>query len=695
MADLIFQKKVEGSTDLVFEASDFIELGEYDLEFKTESPVGTDIVFGLEVPKPLGQYDLLFEDEVPEGSDIIFGAKKIIEGQLPEITGELTLGVVLPKVEATANYIRYLYGVVLELPVPRFRPSVEYSYHINTFRGVSASAFSGFSETAQVSDAMSLGFSEAKPTYGSTSVIFSKGIACSVTTKATFTEAYRVKTYVHTLFEAGQPVKEVKYTQAQETVGLARSTRTLSESADPMPLVFKGGHFQDSDPILGERKVIFQKGEALSHRWGYTTNYSEPVSRSFAVGFESAEHPINKVSILPPIEPPPTITFGDPFEHDILFKCSPSDQELDPEDYSIVFNNCVKAVDPVEPPTPPSTNYTEPYFVINSIELTNLETGEIVQATSVDFSTDLNSFAWSGSMSVPANQISKLESPTNKPVKVGLTFNGNYAVFMVQKISKATTFNKASYTVSVISPTALLDEPYSRSDSATIMQDASPQALIEARLNTQVTGVGLDWQYLSSLDWVVTAKTFSYQELTPIKAIGKLLEGSAAFLYSALAGDSLVVKRKRVNEFWESAIEPILINSDIITSLSFTREKHRDYDAVYVVSGLGNVSGITARVVRDAYAGTELAPQIVAPTLTSPQAVRDAGKYRLGTAGVVETRTLSQPVIEGAELLKPADLVQFTLDGVVSIGTVQSTSISLKFNHQYQNFTVEVVKGFN
>lgn len=660
----------------------------YDLEFNQLPHGEGEVVFG-QLPFTLGEYDLVFDSELRDDNHIIFGDAPALGGTIPEIQAALDLPLQSFYLSGFATAYKDLYRLSIRLPLPPLPLTMVGSYDVNTFRGMARGAVQSFSESDFIIEDTRSKLRDSVRVLESFKTRFQEADFVIDTSLMRYQDSYIVKREAVTFFEQAQPVKEFIVTSSQVAEGVSRAKDVSFEAAESLSSHSSKVGFQEGEIVSRQTKTLAESATPVSRRFGFSNYYSQAYNKSFDVFYQNAEFPVNVVTkvVVPPVLPSYPI-YRDQYEYDIGFSCLPTVADLDPLDGTIIFNDCWKT----KPPS--SVDFTEPYFVINSIELINLETGEAIQATSLDFSTDLSSFAWSGSMTVSADEVGKITSPTNNPVKVGLTFNGKPAVFMVQTISKAVSFNKAVYKVELISPTALLDSPYSRIDSRTVTEDIAPQSLIEPMMHTNVTGLVLKWQYLSPLDWVVAANTFTYQELAPVKAIGKLLEGSAAFMYSDLDGSGLTIKRKRQVEFWEEGLNPKVLDMNLLSSLSFAQERHRNFDAVYVISGLNTTLGITAHVVRDAYAGTELAPQIIAPTLTSPSSIRDAGKYRLGTAGIVETRTLSQPIIEGEHLLVPSDLVSFEQDGVSYIGTVLSTSVSLKFNSQYQNFVVEVVKGF-
>lgn len=705
--DLEFNKSPVEGNDLVFggvagkaEPSDPYQLGKNDLMFTRPPVTSNDLVFAEPPPKlskeelyDLGLYDILFGTPALDSNDLVFGAE-LSEDVEPELEYdlELTLGITFPKIEATGHLARYGYTGAVLLPTRPQAPKIEGNYDVDTFTGFARFARQSF----QISDISTSSFASK---FTDSELLFQKVLT-------PFEEAEGVKDYKVSLFSLSEVVSTAYLTTYQMAEGVQRSLSSRSQIAEIVSKSY-GQPFQTAVGVSFKREVNYQQTELISGQWAqdyqksvgesrawqFATHLSEVMNRSFLVNFQSAEYPVNyRVPdvVVPPIDPEvPTV---DPtrYNYDLVFKCVDRLEYKDTYFADLVFNDgCYDVAPPI------SIDFTEPYFVKNTIDLINLETGEVILATSVDFSTDISSFAWSGSLAVPFTEVGKLTSPTNKPVLVSLTFNGQSAIFLVQSITKAVTFNNKSYKVGLISPTALLDSPYSREDSATLEVDKAPQTIVEELIDSQNTGIALDWQYLSVLDWVVLAKTFSYQSMSPIKAVGELLKGSAAFMFSELGSKTLTVKKKRPYAFWETAVDPIVLPEAFTSSYSLSTVHHRKYTGVYAISGVSEVQGITAFITRADYDGAELASQIIAPALTSNQALIDAGKYALGTAGVVEKRSLSMPIIEGQPFVVPADVVEFTHEGVVSIGTVLSTSVAIKFNSQYQNFEVEVVKGFN
>ena len=691
---LAFDRKVRWGTDLIF-GERGVALTETDLLFSSLNADGFNLVFGDKDFRPLGEFDLLFEDVPQEGFDLLFGSKE--EGEaIPVVDGMLTLSTLGVRPSVSGVVSRYTYYGSIILPPARLKPKVVAEYLVDTFKGLRVSTGTSFGSASIVETRSRVRTSEAEQEVFVFATAFEDAEKVKGVYWGSASTASSVSTYHTTFYQETEGVKTYYKTASQVAMSVSKQMSVGFQAA----VITSVRYNSDAQFTLGvsrEWRHAYEQAVYIGASFEYSNQYQTQVNNAFEVNYQNAEYPLNYIYRPPVVIPPDPDPDPEPEpekvqNNDISFECLPFKEELNPYYSDLIFNDVCQG-GAIEPPI--NVDFLEPYFVKNTIGLINLETGEVIAATSVDFSTDTSSFAWSGSLSVPASEVSKITSPTNKPVLLGLTFNGHEAIFLVQSITKSVSFNNKSYKVSVISPTALLSSPYSREDSFSLEQDAAPQTIIENLIDTPNTGIALDWQYLSPLDWIVKAKTFSYQSLPPIKAIGELVKDSAVFLYSELGSKTLTIKKKRPFAFWETVVDPIILQEAFTSSYSLSIEHHRNYTGVYAISGVSGVEGITAFITRAEYDGAELAPQIVVPPLTSNQALIDVGKYALGTSGVIEQRSLNTPIIEGQPLVKPADVVKFTHEGSTYVGTVLSTGINIKFNSQYQNFVVEVVKGFN
>lgn len=484
-------------------------------------------------------------------------------------------------------------------------------------------------------------------------------------------------------FEKAKPIQILNYTSTFESsvvIALSKS-QSLQKAETLSPIIYRTS-LQIGQLTYTSSNTSYQKSVPVERGLKSFFNLSSIIIHNFVGKFEKAEELGNPKPVIAVTPPTPTADKS----NDILFQCLAKEWEKNPHNYTIVFN------DTCELEFNQYTDFSEPIFVKNTFTLKNLETGQEIKANDLNFSTDVDSYAWTGSMTIPDNQVEFLKSPTNKAVLIEYIFNDIKAVFQVGKVSRNITFGQRSYKVKLSSPTIKFDEPVSGVNSYTNQDTLTPNAYAEQLLDQTNNGIGLVWDFLSPLEWVINKGAFTYQNLPPIKAIGAMLENSGAFISSSLDGKNLVVKRKRPLVFWEAVDSSKIINipSGVITSLGYEVEHLQHFNGVYVLA-----DDRTVFVKRKDTNGATLAPQVVAKQLTSDQSCVEVGRYTLANAGIIETHDLVKPILNDRVVLNPADIVKFTLDGTTYIGTVVSTSVAIKFNSQYQTFKVEVVKGFN
>ena len=626
--------------------------------------------------------------------DIVFGNNKLYDNYnivfndstaplVPPVYGSGLIPANLPKVRASGTNIRYIYVANISLKASNIKLAILSYYNVNN-------PFEWLKKNSGSLQEATIAINKSSHNFRNSLSNFNK-----ITT--TFEKADYLETFFYTKMEGGLTLGNklgsnfekagvfdslIINSSLESAVTFSVSRNQSLQRAELLNSNIYKTSLQNGETVYTLFNTDYQKSLPVERCWYSAYDLSSIAVHNFIGKFEKAEelgNPKPSIIILPP---KPVVDYN----ADILFMCLAKEWELDPYKYRIVFNDTCELI--ADQPT----DYSEPIFVKNTFTLKNLETGQEIKATDLSFSTDVDSYAWTGSMTIPDNQVAFLKSPTNKAVLIEYIFNDIKAVFQVGKVSRNITFGQRSYKVKLSSPTIKFDEPISGIDSYTNRDTLTPNAYAEKLIDPTNNGINLIWDFLPPLEWVINKGAFTYQNLSPIKAIGSMLENSGAFISSSLDGKNLIVKRKRPIVFWEEIDSSKIINipTGVITSLGYEIEHLQHFNGVYVLA-----DDRTVFVRRRETNGATLAPQVVAKQLTSNQACVEAGRYVLANAGIVETHDLAKPILNDGVLLNPADVIKFVLDGVTYIGTVISTNVAIKFNSQYQTFKVEVIKGFN
>lgn len=661
-------------------------MNENDILFdSTRKNISNDIIFN-DSELTATEYDLVFDDTTPsKDNNIYFGGI----GELPKfppVYGILTLSVPKPTLSAKGKSLPIAIQGILTLATSTARPSLIGYYNVNNPFEFLNKRVRKFQEACEVTAVSSDKFRNGVPLLVDKKPVMQKAVELFEDFSSKFVAQVENPLFSANLISFEKTESPIAFdtdSVSYYSEKLFSNSKQKSQRAYPLGVKVYRFSLQQGDKTTFKLDFNFQKSENISCYGRSSFHLSELAYERFTPSFQLAENlsnPTGKVVIKPPITPEPILN------NDIIFECLAKEWEQNSYDYTIIFNDtCELKIDR-------PTDYSEPIFVKNTFTLKNLETGQEIKATDLSFSTDVDSYAWTGSMTIPDNQVEFLKSPTNKAVLIEYIFNDIKAVFQVGKVSRNITFGQRSYKVKLSSPSIKLDEPISGVDSYTNQDTLTPSAYAEKLIDPTNNGINLIWDFLSPLEWVINKGAFTYQNLSPIKAIGSMLENSGAFISSSLDGKNLIVKRKRPVVFWEEIDSSKIINipTGVITSLGYEIEHLQHFNGVYVLA-----DDRTVFVRRRETNGAVLAPQIVAKQLTSNQACVEAGRYVLANAGIVETHDLAKPILNDGVLLNPADIVKFVLDDVTYIGTVISTSVAIKFNSQYQTFKVEVIKGFN
>ena len=628
----------------------------------------------------MSTYDIIFDkNKKYSNNDIVFND---VSNATPTNTGSITLSTILPSLNLSGLVTRYDYRGVLNLGNLNliFYGSGRYNVN-NPFENLNKKN-SFFQQSQKETTAINNRFREGVDLPKKTYHKYEEATPLWNGVYSKFDKSVYLGAGVLSKFELSERLAPFRNTQIfEKSIKISIGKNSDFQVSEKLNEVLAKSRFEVSLKVFVSKNESYQKSLPILITRDFNSGVSSLVAHNFFTKFEKAEELKNagyKISVTPPV-------IETKSNNDIVFACLANEWEKNPSNYNIIFNDiCKLKVDE-------STDYSEVIFVKNTFSLKNLETGEIVKATSINFSTDRESYSWTGSMSIPDDQIHFLKSPTNKPVLVEYLFNDIKAVLQVGKISRSVVFGQRAYKVTLSSPTVKFDEPTSRVSSYTNLDDIAPANFIETLIDPTNNKINLVWDFLSPLEWVVKAGAFTYQNLPIIKAIGALLKDSGAFVTTSLDGKNLIVKRKRPFMFWESIPkEKIIEIPKVITSLGYEVEYKPKFTGVYILA-----NNRTVNCIRRETNGSFLAPQVVASQLTSNLACVEAGRYVLADTGVVETHDLLKPILNDGVLILPADIIKFTLDNVTYIGTVISVGVDIKFNSQYQTIKVEVIKGFN
>ncbi|MFW2122479.1 hypothetical protein ACG94O_05750 [Acinetobacter ursingii] len=335
-------------------------------------------------------------------------------------------------------------------------------------------------------------------------------------------------------------------------------------------------------------------------------------------------------------------------------------------------------------PTIPNQNW---WHIVNEIQVTRNDNGQVIDVFSGNYRTDRQSWCWSFSLTIPAAELSKLDPIDNKPVILKVSVNGYTHLMLLENRTRSRQFAKETYTLTGRSPSALLDSPSSPPRAFLQENERTSVQLAQAEIDRSAyPDLGLNWQLIDALGWIVPTESFSYSGLTPIKAIQEIAAAGGGFVYSEADSQAITIKLQYKKTFWNPLQESdydILLPESIVLEQSTDYETYPDYNGISLTN---DKTGQTGIVKRTGTSGNVVAETVNNHLFTSASVMAAYGKMALAKAGLVEMHTFNMPLTSKIGLCKPADILAFNADWW---GIVDSVSVSFTYSKVSQSITVE------
>ncbi|WP_081406891.1 hypothetical protein [Acinetobacter harbinensis] len=324
------------------------------------------------------------------------------------------------------------------------------------------------------------------------------------------------------------------------------------------------------------------------------------------------------------------------------------------------------------------------WYILNSLEVTRLDTGQKIIVMDGNYNTDRSRWCWSYGLTVPASEINKLEPITGQPVILKIMVNGNEHHMLLESRNRSRRFAQDTYTLTGRSQSALLDAPSSPTRSFLQENERTSVQLAQAELDRVNSNAQLDWKLIDELGWILPINSLSYSNFTPIAAIKLIVESAGGFIYSEKNGNTLSIRPLYKKTFWD----PIVIaDYDQLVPISLVKDQSTDYEIYPDYNGItlsNDRSGLTGQVKRTGTSADTLL-ETVNDSLFTVESMGAFGKAKLAKAGMVEKHSLNMPISAEVGECVPGELIAFNAEwwGIVD-------SVSVSFNHATVNQTIKV-----
>lgn len=365
------------------------------------------------------------------------------------------------------------------------------------------------------------------------------------------------------------------------------------------------------------------------------------------------------------------------------------------QDYNLPYpvEDNEEPVDPVEPPEIKAV-----YITMNTLQITDVETGTALDVQDVRISGDIDSLSWKFSGTLYGQGSLALVRPDSLGMKdIHVSLNTHEFVFSVERYSSDERFPTQKFQIEGVSRTQYMAAPFAPTRSYT--NSSATTAAQAANAELANTGFSLTWPTGGNADlpdWPLPVGALSYRDKSPAQVIAQIVKAAGGVMIPAKAADSWTIQpRYPVSPWhWESAFPDEIVYIGMVRSRSAQYEPAPAFDGCYV-SGVNQ--GVAVEVQRDGSGGLNPMPDIYEELITDSQPAISRGRNELSATGnkVVETLAVIIPENGAAPgLITPGQLVKVQHDNPAEdyLALCLSTSVSAKragAAEIYQNVTLE------
>jgi hypothetical protein len=311
------------------------------------------------------------------------------------------------------------------------------------------------------------------------------------------------------------------------------------------------------------------------------------------------------------------------------------------------------------------------YSVYNECYLVRKSDRTPVPVTSMTINTDANSWCWSLSANLSGPEAWALvepQAPGFMPIEVEAMINGHVWQFLLDLPNNSRQFNNSKVTLSGRSRSAWLDQPYDSLTTGTIAIDRTMNQIGEDVFGItndsrwSNTGFNLVWNVD---DWLVPAKTFTWQNMDRMSLIKKIANSIRACVYSDPRLPIVTIYPRYKVQSWLLDAEPVDVTIPESALLNWSQQPDwkKYYNGVYVS---GTENGVLALVKIAGTDGSQVPDQPIVDSLCCDSegiAARQRGLVELSESAMgysIKVSTiLTNDGVGGPSLITPNQLVKF------------------------------------
>lgn len=305
------------------------------------------------------------------------------------------------------------------------------------------------------------------------------------------------------------------------------------------------------------------------------------------------------------------------------------------------------------------------FMIDNQITCTRVDTGESVQCLDVRLEGDIESYSHGFTARLPYTASGMV---VDGPVELLLDINGQQFLVFAERAGENGDFSGESgrsdtLTITGRSVSAELDEPASAPRNRFEEQTRTALQLMQQEL--PANGSWTLSAHPAFSDWTIPGGTFSYQGLSPIRAIARVAAAVGAVVQQVPGKRELLILPRYTVDPWKQETTQAEVEIDF----GIVARHVRDFEPTALANGIyiaGETSdGHLVKATRTGTAGAPWLDIVTDPLITDPQAGLARARAELGATGkrdLVQLQIPLDPGISAPGLVQPGTIAMVLED---------------------------------
>lgn len=613
----------------------------------------TDLLFSQLPNPPGGPVEIVFGDDsgLPPGA-----VELLASGTITGLRGRIGVRV--------ATRLRAA-GAITGL-----RGRLGVRYDVNVERPVAAMARSGWQNARPLHVGTQVRYEQASPVHAPVQVVWQDARTVGAMCQARWQQAQPLQALVRQYQQQAQRVGSAPTLQRFEDAARLRTlVQQRMQQALPVAAPPTAQRFEDATRLRHLVRSSFEQGQRLQAAARDGFGRAVPLSRVIAVRYEEARKPPPGIS--KPVQPPAVDPCYVPSlpAHLVFEELADSSQ---PVNLVFVCERHGPGPQPGETIVVPVRRF---YMTVNNLLLVRVDGNVPIPAYTFGMSLDVDSWTWSWAATLHADALPLIQPDVGgDPVDIQATINGVQYRLAAESYSRQRQFGNTRISVKGRGMAAILDSPY-----APVANHGNTVARTAQQLMSDVltlNGVGIGWGVDFGLqDWLVPGNVWTHQG-SYISALQDIAQAVGGYLQPHNTAQTLRVLARypAAPWYWAGLTPDYELPSAVVEVEGIEWQRLPSYKRVFVE---GTKPGIGCRgdVNRAGTAGGLLAPMVVHPLITHPDAARQRGIAELSNTGTQAHISLRLPVLAETGVIKPGALVRYVDGATTHLGLVRSTEV--------------------